>query len=817
MPPTTTIESRTASLADSDDTIIEGVAIGENDVTRGIDPDSEDNRDILKLWPADALRKGAATLSGHEINPLHSSQSVGEVVDAWYEEGEGVKYRARIDDEALAGHVDAHTVSIEARHYLGEEVDTSRGPAVRVSDPTFTGLAIVQNGAAPSATAETVAAARPDTAICADVRAAFDADPEADANRDEQADPDTDADSDDAMAAEGDVPAEYRFDNPGEAVEKAQEMGFDAGDDADGEDLIHTHGDGADTVFMPGPSHEALVNRLEEQGDLARAALREVSGVSFEDTATGELDESALPTEGYQEHYLYPGDTKTASSYAVVDADGQLRRGNVEAAHALGCRGRCDDPDEHDRRLRALAQEFDSVPQWAMDEAEAAAAEHLEAETDADAEAAAHPMADTIEASDIVSWSSQGDRPAAGRVIETIDEGQYDTELSGDATVNAPAALIRLHRPTGEGEWGSTDVTVAHRTDTETLSVHEEWPALARMQAAHLVDINGTEIDLTPPDYVVSAAEAALDAKEQYDTLADCGTGVGESRAQAIANADLAPSDFTGGENTAIPDYLNSHSEDVSDISDPPAEWGEDTWTDGCGPVQYALWGGTADGRALEWFPDKEADLEAAMEAEAAAGDAQHSDELAESSTGPSGTGPQSTDESMSNTEPDDPEEPSVEELRARLSEKDDRIDDLESEVETLSAKVEATDAAAEEYAAALVDAGETVLSEEDLVDRFTVAELAAKYDETEAATLATPDEDPEPDVRSGADPDGTQTATLSAAEQDEREELKARLAELEEGPLAEADDDAESFKARAAQQEAERIEQQIDELEGNA
>lgn len=65
-----------------------------------------------------------------------------------------------------------------------------------------------------------------------------------------------------AMSANVDIPAEYRFDNPGEAVEAAQELGFEGAAD----DIIHTHGEGDDTVFMPAPSHEELVATLREEG-----------------------------------------------------------------------------------------------------------------------------------------------------------------------------------------------------------------------------------------------------------------------------------------------------------------------------------------------------------------------------------------------------------------------------------------------------------------------------------------------------------------------------------------------------------------------
>tara|TARA_R100000008_G_scaffold86663_1_gene80727 strand:- start:2955 stop:4124 length:1170 start_codon:yes stop_codon:yes gene_type:complete len=55
------------------------------------------------------------------------------------------------------------------------------------------------------------------------------------------------------------TPKEFIFDNPGEAMKKAKEMGFDD---------IHRHGEGDDTVFMPGPSHKALMDKIESDASL---------------------------------------------------------------------------------------------------------------------------------------------------------------------------------------------------------------------------------------------------------------------------------------------------------------------------------------------------------------------------------------------------------------------------------------------------------------------------------------------------------------------------------------------------------------------
>jgi hypothetical protein len=79
-----------------------------------------------------------------------------------------------------------------------------------------------------------------------------------------------------AMEANADVPDRYVFDNPGEAVEAAQDLGFGAESDRAGDELIHTHDRDGTAVFMPGPSHEALLNRLAEM---------ESNAVSYEATA----------------------------------------------------------------------------------------------------------------------------------------------------------------------------------------------------------------------------------------------------------------------------------------------------------------------------------------------------------------------------------------------------------------------------------------------------------------------------------------------------------------------------------------------------
>ena len=55
--------------------------------------------------------------------------------------------------------------------------------------------------------------------------------------------------------AKGGHMGELVFDNPSEAMKKAKEMGFDK---------IHSHKKNGETLYMPGPSHEALMKKAKE-------------------------------------------------------------------------------------------------------------------------------------------------------------------------------------------------------------------------------------------------------------------------------------------------------------------------------------------------------------------------------------------------------------------------------------------------------------------------------------------------------------------------------------------------------------------------
>jgi hypothetical protein len=147
---------------------------------------------------------------------------------------------------------------------------------------------------------------------------------------------------DEAMSANMAVPDEYRFDNPGEAVAKAEEMGVGDGEDLAGDELIHTHEDGDQTVFMPAQSHEALVEKLNEMGvldDMSGNAIRQALATLRETLLAddGETPEAPAATanaadDGIDREDLI--DDITANSPLTRDALEARCNDGLQAIHA---------------------------------------------------------------------------------------------------------------------------------------------------------------------------------------------------------------------------------------------------------------------------------------------------------------------------------------------------------------------------------------------------------------------------------------------------------------------------------------------------
>lgn len=87
---------------------------------------------------------------------------------------------------------------------------------------------------------------------------------------------------------------------------------------------------------------------------------KSVDGITYSGVDTGELDESEIPNDDYEPHYVFDADTKSESSYPLVDGDGNLRRGNVNSAFELY--GRAPDSEKLLSVLEEVNGEFDDPP-----------------------------------------------------------------------------------------------------------------------------------------------------------------------------------------------------------------------------------------------------------------------------------------------------------------------------------------------------------------------------------------------------------------------------------------------------------------------
>ena len=106
---------------------------------------------------------------------------------------------------------------------------------------------------------------------------------------------------------------------------------------------------------------EGVLDGDDVDVEAALNAYQSAGGVRFRGTRSGKLDRSALPSEGFEQYFLVDRDTKSASSYPVVDADGYLRRGNVAAAYSVGPRGGISREELYEK-LRPLNEAFRTPP-----------------------------------------------------------------------------------------------------------------------------------------------------------------------------------------------------------------------------------------------------------------------------------------------------------------------------------------------------------------------------------------------------------------------------------------------------------------------
>ena len=292
------------------------------------------------------------------------------------------------------------------------------------------------------------------------------------------------------------------------------------------------------------------------------------------------------------------------------------------------------------------------------------------------------------------------------------------------------------------------------------------------IEATHF---DGGTVD-TPEGKAMAATNITFDglAIVQKDAAPSASAKPGQAAALAVM-PDEVHAALAGEEDV---DLESAAAADIDDDVDEPAD--EDPGADGAGRDDPA--GASSSSRDNDPASD-DPDTETAAAAE--------SNQTTDTTT------------TTSMSDDDDPED--VQELKARLSDKTERIDtleeqvdELEEETERLSERAEAVDEAEEAYAEALAE--HVPRGAEELQDDLSLDQMREWLADIDEANLA---EDVEPSVRSGNDPSGTETANLSEAERERKSELEAKLSELEEkeGPLAE--------------KEQERLEAELAEITG--
>lgn len=277
-------------------------------------------------------------------------------------------------------------------------------------------------------------------------------------------------------------------------------------------------------VAEAGPGSQCGVGRANQavrvntEGPESRQNKR-VAGVTFDGTKQGSLDESEIPTDDFEAHYLEPGENKSSSSFPVVDADGYLRRDNV--ASAFRFRGEASDTGELVDNLATLNRQFDTPPvdEDTVDEAQArtnAAAVDPDSlgQTIANAIRGALGRNDTDE-------EQGGAEPAdadTGSDADTADSTESDDSMDDSEKIDILVEEHDFDRENLEAWEGEDCLTRTFERFTETV---EDTTAVDAEEDADEVDDETPEEELTP-DGSVSAddPDATDEGTESAETVA---------------------------------------------------------------------------------------------------------------------------------------------------------------------------------------------------------------------------------------------------------------------------------------------------------
>lgn len=173
---TADIPSGTTSLwtVETDESLflIHGVAIGNDDVTRGASG-------IRKYWPAEQLEQASPTLEGAPLVQDHNNtidSLKGEIHKTKYQPSQGVLFEAELEDPQLARRIGKGQLEVSARLFhapVSESEYNEELDAYVMDDVRFSNLSLVLSGASES---NYVKMGASEEMSAAELQAAFDVD-----------------------------------------------------------------------------------------------------------------------------------------------------------------------------------------------------------------------------------------------------------------------------------------------------------------------------------------------------------------------------------------------------------------------------------------------------------------------------------------------------------------------------------------------------------------------------------------------------------------------------------------------------------------
>lgn len=129
---------------------VHGVAIGENDVTKG-------KSGVVKKWTRNALEEATDTLTKKPLVKNHENSDVNSVVgkieETKYEPGVGVLFEAKLADEKISEKIQHGLLDVSARieHPNMEDLETDEKDRTIIDKiKRFVNLSVVPTGAAKS-------------------------------------------------------------------------------------------------------------------------------------------------------------------------------------------------------------------------------------------------------------------------------------------------------------------------------------------------------------------------------------------------------------------------------------------------------------------------------------------------------------------------------------------------------------------------------------------------------------------------------------------------------------------------------------------